>query len=669
VYECPAWRCVTLGTKNDRLAISPFKVRYLIDFHADIEKRLQDLRSRIEQDPALAEELMPVVASLETVITSLKQQQRETAWRLRMLEYSQKVLNVRVEAIENSLIFRFLRSVGKPLLEWKARAEQVLRRSPFRQAPSTDAQYERWLLQEMPMDSPGQGGDVHASSRQPLFSIIMRTRNPERKYLEQAVDSVIRQTYLNWELCVYPAESCPSWVEKYLQDLGASEPRIRVCHATEGSGERGDYVAFLDQHDVLSPVALHRVAEVLQETPADLIYSDEDRLNAQGRHVEPLFKPDWSPELLLSCAYIGHLMVLSREAMIRVGGLRDGFESAEDYDLALRLTDHPATIRHIPSVLYHARIQKEDGGERARHAAGRRALEDTIHRRNWMAKVEDGASPGRYRLRWLTQQEPLVSLIICSRSPALLAKCLEAIRKRTAYARRELIVVQHVSGDGDAAMEKVIAQYNGKGVRYAGPFHFSRMNNLAVQAAGGEILVFLNDDVEPLVDSWLTDLVGQVQRPEIGAAGARLLYPSGALQHGGVTIGIGDGCGHVGRGTYRCPYWPWLDVTRNVSAVTGACLAVRKQVFTDVGGFDDRFPINYNDVDLCSRILASGYRIVYDSSVLLRHYECQTRRGGVALPERQQWYACWADEVDRGDPFYSPNLTRTREDASLRDWG
>jgi len=640
----------------------------LLDIYTDIEKRLQVLRSRIEQDPALAAELIPLAESVEKGIASLKRQQQETIWRLRMLEYSQKVLNVRVEAVENSLIFRFLRSVGKPLLLWKARADQLSRRFRLHEHASTDAQYERWLLQETPMDTPGQGGDVQQLNWQPLFSITMRIRNPERKYLEQAVESVVRQTYPHWELCVRPTDASPGWAEKYFADLSIGEPRIRLCRPAEppGACEQGDYVASLHEHDVLSPLALQRIAEVLQEAPVDLIYTDEDRLNAEGRHREPVFKPDWSPELLLSCAYIGHFMVLSREAMTRAGGLRDGFEGAEDYDLALRLTDHPVTVRHIPSVLYHARMQLEPTGRPENHAADRRALEDAIRRRNWMATVEDAASPGRYRLRWLSRQESLVSLIVCSRSPALLAQCLSAIRKRTAYARRELIVVQHLSGESDGAMEKIIAEHNARCVRYAGPFHFSRMNNLAVKVAGGEILVFLNDDVEPLVDSWLTDLVAQVQRPEIGAAGARLLYPSGALQHAGITIGIGDGCGHVGRGTYYRSYWPWLDATRNVSAVTGACLAVRKQVFTEVGGFDDRFPINYNDVDLCLRILASGYRIVYEASAVLRHYECQTRRGFVALPERAQWYACWADEVDRGDPFYNPNLTRIREDAALR---
>ncbi|HEX3745611.1 MAG TPA: glycosyltransferase [Bryobacteraceae bacterium] len=639
----------------------------MTDIYSDIENRLQVLRSRIEQDPALAAEWMPLAASLETMIASLKRQQHETAWRLRMLEYSEKVFNFRVEAIESSLIFRFLRSVGRPLIEWKARAEEILRRLPHRQAPG-DAQYERWLLQETPIDIHGQGGDVPQLNVQPLFSISLRIQNPERGYLEQAVDSLIRQTYPNWELCVLPAGSNPGWLEPYLADTIARDPRIRISHPDEVPDvcERGDYVAIFHQHDVLSPVALQRVAEVLQAGPADLIYSDEDRLNAQGRHVEPVFKPDWSPELLLSCPYVGNLMVLSREALTRIGGFRDGFENARYYDLVLRLTDHPAKIRHIPSVLYHARTQTERASPQERHAAGRRALEDTIHRRNWTASVEDAAAPGIYHLRWTARQEHLVSLIVCSRSPALLAKSLAAIRKRTAYSRRELIVVHHVSGENDAAMATVIAQYDAKCVRYAGPFHFSRMNNLGVKAASGEILVFLNDDVEPLVDSWLSDLVAQVERPEIGAAGARLLYPSGTIQHSGIAIGIGDGCGHVGRGRNQAAYWQWLDATRNVSAVTGACLAVRKGVFVEVGGFDDRFPINYNDVDLCLRIGRAGYRIVYEASVILRHYECQTRRGGVSLRERQQWYGCWADEVDRGDPFYSPNLTRIREDASLR---
>jgi GT2 family glycosyltransferase len=641
-----------------------------MDIYSELDERLRDLRSRIEKNPALARELMPVAESLEILVASLKQQRRETAWRLRMLENNQRTLDVHVAAIEDSLIFRFLRTVGKPLLEWNARLVPLLRRFSFRNTVPADAEYERWLQHEQTSMEPiqGQGIAGHHFRQQPLFSIVLRVQSPRREYLEQAVDSVLQQTYLNWELCVHLADSNPDWLEKYLGDLSSGEPRVRVVRpgVQLGESQRGDYIAFFHQHDVLSPAALQRVAILLQEGPADLIYTDEDRLNSEGRHVEPVFKPDWSPELLLSCAYIGHLMVLSRDAMNRAGGFRDDFAPAEDYDLALRLSDHPSIVRHIPSVLYHARMLSQEAGLPVTHAAGRRALEDTVHRRNWKASVEDGPSPNRYHIRWQPHQEPLVSLVICSRSPVLLAKCLEGIQKRTVYPRRDLIVVQHMTGVGDAAMEKVIAQCGGKRVPYSGPFHFSRMNNLGVKAAGGEILVFLNDDVEPLVDSWLSDLVVQVQRPDIGAAGARLLYPSGTLQHAGITIGIGDGSGHVGRGKHACRYWPWLEVTRNVSAVTGACLAVRNELFAQVGGFDERFPVNYNDVDLCLRIVRAGYRIVYESTAVLEHRECQSRRGGVAFSERQQWYSCWADELDRGDPYYSPNLTRMREDGSLR---
>lgn len=596
----------------------------------------------MEQNPAVAEELMPVAASLEAAIANLKRERLETGQRLRILENNQQTLHLHVAAIENSLIFRFLRTIGKPLLEWKARLAARLHRSG-----SPDPVYESWF-QQRPRET-----DPHELARQPLFSLVLQLHQPDRAFLTQTVDSVLRQTYPNWELCVYTAES---------GDL-PSDPRIRVCDGPPGSAERGDYVAFLQQHDVLSPAALRSVAQALQDGPADLIYTDEDRLNAEGRHVEPVFKPDWSPELLLSMPYTGHLMVYSREALDRTGSARSGFEGAEDYDLALRLSDGPAKIVHVPQVLYHARMRAEPA---ATSAAARRALEDALRRRNCSATVEAGSSPGRYRIRWNPARQPLVSLIICSRSPKLLAKCLEGIRGKTAYAPRECVVVQHVTGVNDAAMDKVIEQHGAKSVRYAGPFHFSRMNNLAAQSAAGEILVFFNDDVEPLVDSWLTDLVGQVQRPEIGVAGARLLYPSGALQHAGITIGIGDGCGHAGRGTFHARYWPWLDVTRDVSAVTGACLAVRRQVFEEAGGFSERFPVNYNDADLCLKIVRAGYRNVYVSTAVLRHDECQTRAGGVTLSERQQWYSCWPDELDRGDPFYSPNLTRTAEDVSLR---
>jgi GT2 family glycosyltransferase len=193
------------------------------------------------------------------------------------------------------------------------------------------------------------------------------------------------------------------------------------------------------------------------------------------------------------------------------------------------------------------------------------------------------------------------------------------------------------------------------------------MNNLGAQAASGEILIFLNDDTEPLSGSWLDRLIGHAQRPDVGVAGARLLYPSGTIQHAGIVVGIGDGCGHIGRGAVLAPYWPWLNLTRDVSAVTGACLAVRKEVFGELGGFDDLFPSNYNDADLCLRARQMGYRVVYDPAVVLTHYEAQSRRTTVTLKERQLWYRRWANLIDAGDPFYSRHLTQRLENLTLAE--
>jgi len=238
--------------------------------------------------------------------------------------------------------------------------------------------------------------------------------------------------------------------------------------------------------------------------------------------------------------------------------------------------------------------------------------------------------------------------------------------QQTSYPLREVIVVQHLDGN-PGALQAVISRYRAERVAYSGRFHFSRMNNLGAGAAKGTILVFLNDDTELLDSSWLERLVAQVERPDVGIAGARLLYPSGTLQHGGVAIGVGVGCAHIGRNTSTAaPHWPWLDLTRDVSAVTGACLAIRTSVFHELGGFAEAFPANYNDIDLCLRARDAGFRVIYEAGAVLRHHECQSRRGVVTFAERNLWYDRWAANIRAGDPFYSPNLSRQHEDLSLR---
>jgi GT2 family glycosyltransferase len=634
------------------------------------------------------EDLLAILDHLENLALRLEEEQIEaTQWRKR-LQHNQRVLDMHIAAIEESLIFRLLRRLGGPLLAWKATAGQALLHSPFHglylkvRPPGETAAYALWADQQTASRPAAEWyrNRVNEFSCRPVFSVLLPVHAPPREWLEQAVQSVLNQTYPHWELCVCD-DASEGWVSEYFHQIMQGEARVRFVHSAEHLGisgtlnrarslATGDYYAFVDQDDVLSPFALHYIAESLQEGPADLLYTDEDFIDQEGRRVHPLFKPDWSPDLLLSCMYLSHLLVVSRKSMEAAGELRPDFDGAQDYDLALRVTDGAAVVRHIPQVLYHWRRHAGSTSSHTEakpytHAAGRRALEAAIQRRKWSASVEDGPGPNLYSFDWQLQGQPLVSLIICSRSPQLLKRCLSAIDKCTDYPQRQMIVVEHMTGPGDA-MEKVLSGRAVIRVPYEGPFHFSRMNNLGAEAADGEILAFLNDDVEPLSPSWLYRLAAQAQRPDVGIAGARLRYPAGTLQHAGIAIGIGDGCGHPGRSMNATPYWNWTNMTRDVSAVTGACLAIRKELFQQLGGFDQSFPVNYNDTDLCLRVRQASYRVLLEAGAVLCHRECQTRRGGVSFEERERWYGRWAAELDRGDPFYSPHLTGMREDASLR---
>jgi O-antigen biosynthesis protein len=506
----------------------------------------------------------------------------------------------------------------------------------------------------------------------PRFSLLMEVSEARLEWLKETVASVQAQSDVCWELLICDNASGESGLREYLDFAERSDARIRVIHLRDkldpslalnqaAALTTGDYLAVIGQEDRLARDALHWLAT---KAPADVIYSDEDQLDESGDRVRPLFKPDWSPDLLLAGMYMGRIMAVSRIAWERCGGFRSGHGDMRDYDLALRVTEWRTTVQHVPRVLYHSRSSREARATRT-GAAGLQCLAQALHRRRLAAEVEGGPPPHAFRLRWKSSQTKLASVIVCSRTPHLLERCLTSLDKRTGYPKREVIVVHHLGGEA-SALEAVIARHAAKHVPYSGPFDFSRMNNLGAQAADGEILVFLNDDTEMLEPSWLDRLVAQVERADVGIAGARLLYPSGTLQHGGVAIGIGGGCGHIGRHTRNAPeHWPWLEVTRDVSAVTGACLALRASLFRELGGFSEAFPVNYNDIDLCLRVRNAGYRVIYEAGAILRHYECQTRPGVVTLEEHDRWYERWAKQIEAGDSFYNPNLTHEQEDLSL----
>jgi len=396
----------------------------------------------------------------------------------------------------------------------------------------------------------------------------------------------------------------------------------------------------------------------------DLIYSDEDRLDGSGCRVEPILKPAWSPDLLLSCMYLGHFLVVKHSRFEEAGRFSSEMDGSQDHDLALRVSSRPLVARHIPRILYHWR--KHSGSTASStaakpyaQAAGRRAVEEALKRRGNDATVEDGNRPNTYRIRRSAAGAGKASLIICSCREDLAVRCLRTIKNLTDYSDSETILVEH-------GVKMRLDNLDARPLYYEGEFNFAHMNNLGAQSATGDWLVFLNDDIAPLHREWLTMLACQVARPEVGIAGARLLYPSGAIQHAGMAVGIMGGAGHPHRDTFGSPYWSWSDVTRNISAVTGACMAIRRSVFEELGGFDEAFPVNFNDVDLCLRARRAGYEVIYEAGVSLRHDESQSRQPGVRWRERQRWNAKWPDVRMGEDPFYNPHLNIKREDASLR---
>ncbi len=446
----------------------------------------------------------------------------------------------------------------------------------------------------------------------------------------------------------------------------------------------GEYVALLDHDDVLAPDALFHVALTVNRYPdADVLYSDEDKIDEDGHRSEPYFKPDWSPDSLLARMYTGHLAVFRRSLVTELGGFRLGFEGSQDYDLVLRATERTDRIRHIPRVLYHWRIHPASTASSAAskdyaYEAGRRALEEALARRGEPGRVEQLAQPGSYVVRYALRRPDKISIIVPTRDHGDdVERCLASIFARPTYPDFEVVLVDN--GSTDAASLATFARWSAaeprvRVLRYDVPFNFAAINNFAARRSDGAYLLFLNNDTRVVTPDWLEALAEQAQRPSIGAAGAKLLYPDGTIQHAGVVTGIGGTAGHVhkradgGAGGY----FNILRTVNNYSALTGACLMVRREAFERAGGFDEALGIAFNDVDLCLKLRALGLYNVYLPHVVLVHDESRSR-GYEDTADKQARYAREAGimqerwHVERhNDPHYSPHLTLEAEDFSLR---
>ena len=518
---------------------------------------------------------------------------------------------------------------------------------------------------------------------QPLISILVPVYKTPLWALRRCVGSVLAQDRADWELCLVDDASGDAPLSAYLGELERLDRRIKVG-ALERSGgisaatnaalalSHGRYVAFLDHDDELAKDAISTIATHLESFPdADLLYSDEDKIDERGERFDPLFKPEWSPDLLLSFAYTCHLSVVRRELLDELGGLRSEYDGSQDYDLALRASERARRIVHVSAILYHWRSLPSSAASGAAakpwaYEAGRRAIEDALARRGEPAEVTEHPSfPGRYHVRRRPMTQPLVSVIIPFRDePALLATCAASLREAPGYEHLELVLVDNGSElpETEALLEELIEEPGVTLVRAPGPFNWAAINNAAARQAAGEVLVFMNNDIEARVPGWLDALLGHALRPEVGAVGARLVYPDGAIQHAGVVIGLGGIAGHVLRGLP--PSLPGYNsmaiATRNCSVVTGACMMVRREVFEAVGGFDEKLPVAFNDVDFCLKLRELGYLVVYTPLAELVHHESRSRGHTDDLAENQHIRERWGDALVAGDPYMNVHLSHWR---------
>jgi GT2 family glycosyltransferase len=535
-----------------------------------------------------------------------------------------------------------------------------------------DEQYRLWRERFGP--TPARLDDIRtrleARPERPLVSVVLPVFNTDPVWLDEAVASVRTQLYGDWELCIGDDGTTRSETAAVLASHCAADPRIRsvrlpVSEGVVGSSNAalalatGDLVAFLGAGDLLKPHALAEVVLHLDRDPdVDVVYTDEDTLETDGRLVDPLFKPDWSPDQLLSLNYVGHLLVVRRALLEKLGGLRRGYDGAHGHDLVLRAAEVTDRIAHVPEPLYTTRRAAGTAAGTAgarpwvREATGE-ALADALRRRGTPGEVVDGLHPGTTRVRFAVRGRPLVSVIIPTRDRVdLLRPCVEGVLERSTYRDVELIVVDNQSDD--PATLAYLATLPGRVVRYPHRFNYARMMNVACAEAGGDVLLLLNNDTEVVTPDWIESLLEHAQRPDVGIVGPRLRYPDGRVQHEGIITNYAGGmAGNVDAGGW----WGLGDVVRDVTAVTGACAMVRPSVYWAVGGHDERLRVAFNDVDLCLRIRQAGYDVVYTPHAELRHVEGGTRGVHAHEDDDAVFAARWipAECVDR---FYSPQLCR-----------
>lgn len=536
--------------------------------------------------------------------------------------------------------------------------------------------------------------DITSFRLKPLVSIVMPVYNPNPSYLRLALDSVRAQYYQKWELCIADDASPNEEIREILKKYSRKDSRIKVIfrekngHISAASNSalslvRGEYIAFMDHDDAIPRHAIYEVVREINRAKGrvDLIYTDEDKIDRDNHRYDPYFKADWDPVMIYSQNFVAHLGVYRTSIVQEIGGFRQGFEGSQDYDLLLRFLKHTddSRIRHIPHVLYHWRIfpgnhtfstDNHDMSDRSAY----RALQEHFSGQSGIEVEALPDFPGCWSVRRrLPENPPFVSIIIPTRDKAdVLRRCVESILMKTQYANYEVLIADN--GSQEPQVMKVYEEFQKDArvrlLHYDRPFNYSAINNFAAAAAKGELYLFLNNDTEVMRGDWLQNAVSSLQWPNAGIVGAKLYYSDMRVQHAGVALGIYGIASHIGRGTPRGQggYFGWMSLERCVSAVTGACLLIKKDLFQKIGGFDEReLQVSYNDVDLCLKVRQAGYHVIMNPAVELYHYE-SVSRGPDETPEqkdknRRERHTLYQryGRMLQYDPCYSPNLCLENE--------
>ena len=614
------------------------------------------------------------IATLEEKLLKLKQYRRD----LKLLREQRQALRKSPERKIGQVLLAPYRIPEKLV---KTAWQKLRPRGEVRLRSAAPTEYQEWLQRHCASasDLDGMRHEARSFANQPLISVITPIYDTSVQWLTEAVESVLAQAYENWELLLIDDGSSAADLVDALPALAARDRRIVLNRTGKNEGisaasnralalARGEWITLLDHDDVLEPDSLFQIAKLLQTHPdADLVYSDEDKLTDDGCEA-PVFKPDWSPDLFRSHNYIGHLTAMRGEIVKKVGGFRSEFDSAQDYDLFFRVIEQTDRIHHIPRVLYHWRRSTNSSAISVRQKPGqfeaaRRAVHEHLQRKGIPGHV---AMDWRTHTYWVKRElaaAKQISIIILARDRLdLLSRCVESLTRKTSYPNYKIVVVDNDSQSDEA--DSYFARVKHRRLIYEGTPNLSALNNFAVRQTESPWLLFLQNDVEAIESDWLTIMAEHVQRPEVGAVGAQLLNPNETIEHAGIVLGVNG----IAQPAFRCVpaeqpgVSRQLHVTRNCSAISSTCMLTCRDVFQEVGGFDESLPHGLADVDLCLKMRRSGYLIVYTPFAKLYEHEPQRvkidMRSAAIMRER------WSDILER-DPYYNPNLSRERADFSL----